>query len=278
MIATLLIFFLNFFLMPYLTKPKWFSILISLFITFLFFSIFLKLQLIPGATELSLFATFSLPLFFIIYFFRRKSFHALLRKLFVILIVPTILFSEYIFHPSLLAQIQMVYQHKTFKLKPIIETYEEVRVIQAIEEYNDTKVFDEGMQSLDRYIKTYSNNLGRTQVYSTSLSALDNFISERVLSESMMDKLYNRKIKVDSSLAKMVFKAADKMIKIDSLLGRYGLTAIEIQADLYHIYHQPEKEKAFLEKMLRLEKDEYVQKEVKNRLAEIKAKGNSQQP
>ncbi len=266
------IFFLNFFLMPYLTKPKWLSIPISFFISFLFFSILFRVQLIIGATDLILLATFSLPLFFVIYFFRRKSFHTLLVKLFVILIIPTILYSEFIFHPFLLAQVQMVYEHKTFKLKPIIETYDKVRIIMAIEDHKSTKVFDKGMESLDRYIKKYGNTLGRTQVYNVSLYTFDNFIGERVLSERMRDKLYNREIKVDSSLAKMVFKAADQMIKIDSVLGRYSLSIINIQADLYHIYHQSEKEKAFLEKMLRLEKDEEVQKQVKERLAGLKAK------
>jgi hypothetical protein len=256
--------------MPYLTKPKWLSIPISFFIAFLFFSILFRVQFLYGATELSLYATLSLPLFFVIFFLRRKSFHTLLVKLFVILIIPTVLFSEFIFHPSLLIQLQMVYQHKTLSLKPIIETYDEVRMIRGIEDYDNTKVFDDGMESLNRYVKKYGNTLGRTEVYSASLSALDNFIGERVLSESMMDKLYNRKIKVDSSLAKMVFKAADKMIEIDSTVGRYSSNTIYIQAKLYHIYHQPEKEKAFLEKMLRLEKDEDVQKQVKERLEELK--------
>lgn len=109
-------------------------------------------------------------------------------------------------------------------------------------------------------------------MYSSSLSALDEFIGVRLLNSAARERIYNGKWKVDSVLTKMVFIAADKMIKIDSVFGRYDFTTIETQADLYHIYHQSEKEKAFLEKMLRLEKDEIVQREVKRRLSEFNTK------
>ena len=226
---------------------------------------------------MNMIGTLSLPYFILAFILRRKAFHQMLVRMFLVFSIPTILFAEMFFewvmiHPSLWTRSQMIYEHKTFKIDSIIETYDEVRMIRGIEDHKNTKVFDEGIESLDRYIKTYGNTLDRTQVYDASLVVLDEFIGMRVLNDAARERIYSGNWKVDSVLIKMLFTAAEKMIKIDSVLGRYGFTTIETQADLYHIFHQPEKEKAFLEKMLRLEKDEIVQREVKKRLAELNAK------
>jgi hypothetical protein len=278
-VSIMVLVFLNYLLFPYLTRPKWVGIIFSFLNAMILIGVLFRVAHFQGASEMIIIGTGALPLFFIIYFFRRKKVHRILVRIFLVLCIPAVLFGEYILgwnviHPSIWVRSQMIYEHKTFNLNPIIETYDEVKMIRGIEDRNDTKVFEEGMKSLDTYIKTYGNNLGRTQVYDASLTALNDFVFDRVLNPKMNDRIYHRKIKIDSSLAIMVFGAAKKVIKIDSMLGKYRYIDIKIQADLYHTYQQPEKEKAFLEKMLRLEKDEEVQKQVKARLADLKTKGN----
>jgi frataxin-like iron-binding protein CyaY len=269
--------FLNYLMFPYLSNPKWLGYILATVISCSLIGIFFRTMNFPGATEMNMIGTLSLPYFILVFILKRKTLHQMLVRMFLVFSIPTILFAEMFFawviiHPSLWTKSQMIYEHKTFKIDSIIDTYDKVRMMRGIEDHKKTKVFDEGIESLDRYVKTYGKTLGRTQVYDASLAALDEFIGMRVLNDAARERIYSGKWKVDPALTKMLFTAAEKMIKIDSLVGRYGFTTIKTQADLYHIFHQPEKEKAFLEKMLRLEKDEIVQREVKRSLEEFNTK------
>lgn len=123
-VSVMALIFLNYFLFPYLTKPRWVGFIFSVLNGMVLTGILFRVAHFAGASEMIILGTVALPLFFIIYFFRRKKVHSILVRIFLVLCIPAFLFGEYVLgwnviHPSIWIRSQMIYEHKTFDLKPI---------------------------------------------------------------------------------------------------------------------------------------------------------------
>lgn len=205
---------MNYFIGFYLTRPKWLGALTAIMLGTISIGLLFRLQHWNGAEELLMSGLVMLPIFFILYMYKRKSFHYILFRIFTLSLILTLFISSLIMKPSILRRIQFMYNHRTLAVKNIIDLNNKIQP--DMSRKIDLTAFELSLKSCDYYIQTYGTQNGWTEIYSQA----SGYYYE--LADYILYSHFSKRIKLDTVTLQVAQRAAHQANKINSLFNNYN--------------------------------------------------------
>ncbi len=201
---SLLMYFVGY----YLTKVKWVGIFCGFVMAVCSIGALFKSQHWEGADEMRIIGTSCSLVLIPLVVWKRKTFHLLMLRFCVAIILMGIYFSP--FFDQLRLRLQICYEHQSVHIK------QELDVIDAnlLELFlkDGSKAVETGIEKSDSYIHTYGANFGYTIVYRSNAEAYENF------ARFILEKQAGNQ-KVDSTQLELALKVVRQEYKIVKLLN-----------------------------------------------------------
>ena len=159
MIGLSLVGFASYPLGYYLSRPRWFGLLMGVLIGTSAMGILFKILHLPGGAEMLQVAVGAQIVFFIVFFIRRRSFHYILLRVVVVIAFSTFVMAG---ETSYLRQVSLMYEHADMDRVKLAGYYYAAPFTEA---KVDEKVVRKAIADCDAYFAKYDPDFRSTSVH-----------------------------------------------------------------------------------------------------------------